>query len=70
MSANLETITISVDAFSFNKRLGERIKQDEMLGQRGGQDVTAPFDALLKAATYNPINHMLEVTLLREETTH
>jgi hypothetical protein len=68
MSDKPEKITLHVDASVFNRRLGDHIKKGEMLGQRGGQDVNAPFDALIKAASFEPDNHLLEVTLVRKDT--
>lgn len=66
MSEKTEKVTISVDASIFSRQLGESVKQGEIVGQRGGKDVTAPFDALIKAASFNSDDHTLEVVLIRE----
>ncbi len=68
MSEQPEKVTISVDASVFSKQLGAHVKQGEVLGQRGGKPVVAPFDARIKAASFNSDDHTLDVVLVRDDT--
>ena len=64
MSTTKNKVALKVDASVFGKRIGDPVKKGEILGDFAGNDIKAPFNAIVENVSFDSEDHALVVVLV------
>jgi hypothetical protein len=55
-----------LDASVFSKRIGDEVREGEMLGHMDNQPVLSPIDGIVESVAFDPGMHTFTVVLARK----